>query len=159
MGTLVENRHTLHRFACGFADSQRLTIYLRPVNTLCWHLNTLLARNARRDSSQLFLELSAAGERERRGERQGGNNWHKHFRKCWWNSAARATSLTAQGHLLQIPWAEVFIGNEKDMWKSGLSWDCGKECGSRVTDMARMATDVYLTIGLAAAESTKHWQS
>lgn len=39
--------------------------------------------------------------------------------------------------------------------------DCPETVGTSVvavTDTARMATDVCLAIGLAAAESTNHWQ-
>lgn len=57
-------------FAAGSAGCHGPTVNLRSVNTLCWHVNLLLAGNARRDSKR------------EQGERWGGSQVTEHFTEC-----------------------------------------------------------------------------
>lgn len=143
-GPLAETRRTLHRFACGFADSHRPhNIYIY-IFKACKH-SLLTAEYAaclkcsQGQSPALFGAL--CGRRERRGGRQGGNKLTQALQKVWGNGAARASSLTAQGHLRRFRRLRALLA----MKRTCESQDCPETVGMRVvavTGTGRTATEV-----------------
>lgn len=87
-----------HSFAAGSAGCRGPTVHLRSANTLCWHVNLLLAGNTHRDSKR------------EKGERWGGSQVTEHLTECQRDAAGAAPG---QRCLLEM----------ERMWKWGLLWE------------------------------------